>query len=198
VGPHRPSRGCASRSSRRRTRAGRGSCRSSGSGTGCGTGSPFGRVPPEADRCEPQARCLSQSSAWCSPDPPSPPRRRRHRCPSRRYAASEPGAFEYPAELEVDVREARGESIGVAPAPLTDPVEGIYRATVTLPEATRYVLQVGGGDLVFERGVETIAALPEPIVPDAGPGLDPRLLAVAGLGAIVLIGLGLVALREAG
>jgi hypothetical protein len=30
----------------------------------------------------------------------------------------EPGAFEYPAELVIDVREARGESIAVVPATL--------------------------------------------------------------------------------
>jgi hypothetical protein len=110
----------------------------------------------------------------------------------------EPGAFQYPAELVVDVREARGDSIDVVPAHLVDPADGIYQASVTLPEATRYVLQVGVGDELFARGVETIAAVPEPILPEPGSGPDPLLVVAVGLGAVVLVGIGLFALRRAG
>jgi hypothetical protein len=111
----------------------------------------------------------------------------------------EPGAFQFPASLLVDVREARGESIAVVPATLDDPAQGIYRATVTLPNAARYVLQVStdANDL-FATGVATITAAPTPLVPEPGPGLDPLLIAVIGLGAVVLLGLGLFVLREAG
>jgi hypothetical protein len=110
----------------------------------------------------------------------------------------EPGAFVYPAELVLDVREARGDSIGDVPAVLVDPADGIYRASVTLPEATRYVLQVGSGGNAFATGMETIAALSQPIVPEAGPGPDPLVIAALGLGAVALLGLGLFALRRAG
>lgn len=110
----------------------------------------------------------------------------------------EPGAFEYPAELVVDVREARGDSIDLVPASLVDPADGIYQASVTLPEATRYVLQVGVGDELFTRGVETIAAVPEPVLPEPGSGPDPLLVVAIGLGAVALVGVGLFALRRAG
>jgi hypothetical protein len=71
--------------------------------------------------------------------------------------------------------------------------------TVTLPEAARYVLQVGSdADDVFATGVETISAAPAAIAPPSGPTPDPALIVIAALGAAVLIGLGLVALRRAG
>jgi hypothetical protein len=57
---------------------------------------------------------------------------------------------------------------------------------------------VGVGEELFARGVETIAALPEPILPESGPGLDPLLVVAVGLGAVVLAGIGLLALRRAG